>query len=70
MAKYTPTERFTATSEEGAEQLVWLASGTPGTDWTSGEYYSRHKIARANRLTKNSRLAGELWESTLARIAT
>jgi len=68
MKKYTPTERFTATSDEGAEQLVWLASSTPGTDWTPGEYYSRHKIARANRLARNPRLAAELWESTLARI--
>jgi NAD(P)-dependent dehydrogenase (short-subunit alcohol dehydrogenase family) len=69
MAKYTPTERFTATSDDGAEQLIWLASGAPGTDWTPGEYYSRHRIAKANRLAKNSRLADELWESTLARIA-
>ena len=70
MAKYSPTGRYTATSDEGADQLVWLASSKPGVDWTSGEYYSRHKIARTNRLAKNSRLASELWESSLARIAT
>lgn len=68
--RYLPTERYTATSEEGAEQLIWLASTNPGVDWAPGEYYSRHKIARVNRLAKNPRLAGELWESTLARIAT
>jgi NAD(P)-dependent dehydrogenase (short-subunit alcohol dehydrogenase family) len=67
--KYTPTRRFTASSDEGAEQLVWLASSQPGVDWTPGEYYSRQKVARANRLAKNSRLAGELWESSLARAA-
>lgn len=70
MAKYTPTERITASSEQGAEQLIWLASSVPGADWTPGEYYSRHRIARANRLAKNPVLAAELWERTLARIAT
>jgi NAD(P)-dependent dehydrogenase (short-subunit alcohol dehydrogenase family) len=67
--KYTPTKLYT-TSDEGADQLVWLASSKPGTDWRSGEYYSRHKIAKANRLASDPRLAGELWDRTLARIAT
>lgn len=61
--------RFTATPEQGAEQLVWLASSRPGVDWTSGEYYSRHKIAKANRAAYDPRLAGELWESTMANLA-
>jgi NAD(P)-dependent dehydrogenase (short-subunit alcohol dehydrogenase family) len=69
MRKYTPVDRYTASSDEGAEQLVWLASSKPGVDWTPGEYYSRHKIARANRLAKNSRLAAGLWERTIAKIA-
>ncbi|EUA12703.1 short chain dehydrogenase family protein [Mycobacterium kansasii 732] len=60
--------RFTATPEQGAEQLVWLASGRPGVDWTSGEYYSRHKIAKANRAAYDPLLAGELWESTMAKL--
>lgn len=68
--RYLPTERYTATSEQGAEQLIWLASSTPGVDWTPGEYYSRHKIARVNRLARNTRLANDLWESTMTRIAT
>jgi NAD(P)-dependent dehydrogenase (short-subunit alcohol dehydrogenase family) len=45
------TARFTATTDQGADQLVWLASSTPGIDWTSGQYYSKHKIAKANRPT-------------------
>jgi NAD(P)-dependent dehydrogenase (short-subunit alcohol dehydrogenase family) len=69
MGRYTPTARFTATSDEGADQLVWLASSTPGLDWTPGEYYSRHKIAKANRLAYDPRLARELWDRTLARVA-
>ena len=68
MARYTPAERFTATSDEGADQLVWLASSTPGVDWTSGEYYSRHKIAKANRAAYDPDLARELWDRTRAKI--
>lgn len=68
MARYTPAERFTATSDEGADQLVWLASSTPGVDWKSGEYYSRHKIAKANRAAYDPDLARELWDRTLAKI--
>jgi len=60
--------RLTASVEQGAEQLIWLASSKPGTDWTSGEYYSRHKIAKAHRVVNDPVLARELWERTLARL--
>lgn len=60
--------RFTATPEQGAEQLIWLARSTPGVDWTPGEYYTRHKIAKANRAAYDPDLAGQLWESTMARL--
>jgi NAD(P)-dependent dehydrogenase (short-subunit alcohol dehydrogenase family) len=68
MQRYTPAARFTPTSDEGADQLVWLASSTPGVDWTPGEYYSKHKIAKANRLACDPRLAAELWDRSLAKI--
>jgi len=61
--------RFTATVDEGGDQLVWLASSTPGVDWTSGEYYSKGKIAKANRAAYSPDLARELWDRTLAKIA-
>jgi NAD(P)-dependent dehydrogenase (short-subunit alcohol dehydrogenase family) len=70
MDRYTPVERFISSSEEGADQLVWLASSTPGVDWMPGQYYARHKIAKANRVAHNPRLASELWDHTLARLAT
>ncbi len=60
--------RFTATVDEAAGQLVWLASSTPGVDWTSGEYYSKGKVARANRAAYDPVLARELWDRTLAKI--
>lgn len=63
------TARFTATADEGAEQLVWLASGTPGVDWQPGEYYSKHKIAKAHRSAYDPALAAQLWDRTLAKVS-
>ena len=62
------TVRFTATADEGADQLVWLATSKPGVDWTSGEYYSKHKIAKVNRAAYDPQLARELWNRTLAKL--
>ncbi|OSC41700.1 SDR family NAD(P)-dependent oxidoreductase [Mycobacterium decipiens] len=64
--RHTPIARFIATAYQGADQLVWLASSTPGVDWTPGEYYSRSKIARANRAAYDPGLARQLWEHSLA----
>lgn len=61
--------RFTVTADQGADQLVWLASSAPGVDWASGEYYSKGKIARANRAAYDPVLARELWDRTCTKIA-
>jgi NAD(P)-dependent dehydrogenase (short-subunit alcohol dehydrogenase family) len=63
------TARFTSTADQGADQLVWLASSTPGVDWTPGEYYSKHKIAKANRAACDPQLARELWDRSLAKLS-
>ena len=67
---HTPLRRLVVTADRAADQLVWLASGTPGIDWKSGEYYSRHKIAKPNRAAYDSGLARELWDRSFAHIAT
>ncbi len=64
----TPVSRLIKTPDQGADQLVWLASRPPGVDWSSGEYYSKGKIARANRAADDPVLARELWDRTLARV--
>ena len=58
------------TPERGSDLLVWLASATPGDDWTSGEYYSGHAIARANEQAYDPDLARELWDRSAAMVAT
>ena len=64
----TPVSRLIATADQGADQLVWLATSTPGVDWVSGEYYSKGKIAKANHAADDPVLARELWDRTLAKI--
>lgn len=68
MQRYTPAALFISTPDEGADQLVRLASSTPGSQWTPGEYYAQRKIAKASRLANDRALAAELWERTLAKI--
>ncbi|ORW72963.1 SDR family NAD(P)-dependent oxidoreductase [Mycobacterium saskatchewanense] len=70
MKNHVPiTARFTATADEGADQLVWLASSAPGIDWAAGEYYSKGRVAKANRAAYRAELARELWERTSARLS-
>lgn len=64
---------FMASPDKGAEQMVWLAGTTPGTDWRSGEYYERGKPAkRPNPQANDLILAARLWErsTTMAGLAT
>jgi NAD(P)-dependent dehydrogenase (short-subunit alcohol dehydrogenase family) len=55
--------------EQGSDELVWLASSTPGVDWTSGEYYARHKPGRPNKQAFDTALAEQLWERSLDMVA-
>ncbi|BCY09236.1 SDR family NAD(P)-dependent oxidoreductase [Actinoplanes sp. L3-i22] len=55
--------RLFSTPEQGADQLVWLAQGTPGVDWESGAYYFRRAITRpSNAQAFDESLARGLWE--------
>ncbi|CAN5689001.1 SDR family oxidoreductase [soil metagenome] len=56
--------------EQGSDQLVWLASATPGVDWTSGEYYSKHKPGRPNKQANDPVLAEQMWERSLDMVTT
>jgi NAD(P)-dependent dehydrogenase (short-subunit alcohol dehydrogenase family) len=53
---------FMVSPETGADQLVWLATGRPGTDWQSGTYYEKRKPARrTNPQARDAELARQLW---------
>jgi len=51
------------TPEKGADQLVWLAEGTPGDTWASGEFYSKRTAGRGlNPVALDTGLARDLWD--------
>ena len=65
----TPISRMIKSADHGADQLVWLATGVPGVDWTPGEYYANGKPAKANRAASDPVLARQLWDHTMAKIS-
>ncbi|MFD2794972.1 SDR family NAD(P)-dependent oxidoreductase [Promicromonospora vindobonensis] len=51
------------TPDQGADQIVWLAEGTPGTDWQSGSYYYKREASTPrNPQALDADLARRLWE--------
>jgi len=60
--------RFMATPERGADTLVWLAEGTAGEDWVSGQYWVKRKIARTTPMADDPGLARGLWERSAAMV--
>lgn len=59
----TPLKKLILISpDKGADQLVWLATSTPGIDWTSGQYYARRKPGRPNKQANDPVLAQQLWD--------
>lgn len=46
----------------GADQLVRFAEGTPGTDWTSGQYWVRGRVGRTGPQADDPGTGRRLWE--------
>lgn len=62
LANAPVTRRLFLTPEQGADQIVWLAEGQPGTDWESGAYYYKRKASTpANPQALDADLARGLW---------
>jgi NAD(P)-dependent dehydrogenase (short-subunit alcohol dehydrogenase family) len=53
--------------ETGAEQLVWLATTTPGVDWEPGEYYEKRAITKTSMQAYDGMLAERLWDESARR---
>ena len=57
--------RFITTPAKGADQLVWLATTQPGSDWEPGAYFeSKHKAMKVNPQTRSKEAAEALWDSS------
>lgn len=65
---HTPLKRlFTIKPDKAADELVWLAEGTPGVTFTPGAYYESKEIAKnVNPLSLDADLAARLWEESEA----
>ncbi|MCQ1953586.1 SDR family NAD(P)-dependent oxidoreductase [Arthrobacter jinronghuae] len=61
--------RFLPTPEKGARTLVFLAEGTPGTDYPTGKYFVRSKVAKPNKQAGDAALALGLWNRSVAMLA-
>ncbi|PYI39903.1 short-chain dehydrogenase [Arthrobacter psychrolactophilus] len=60
---------FTIRPEKAAQDLVWLAEGTPAVTFTPGEYYESKKLpTRVNPVSMDAALAKELWDRSAALI--
>ncbi len=55
-------KRTMRTTAQGADQLVWLASSTPGVDWQSGLYYEKRRPARSAAMAQDAQAAERLWD--------
>ena len=59
----TPLRRLAMIGpDRGARTLVWLAQGTAGKDWQSGEFYIKHKVRTTNKQAYDADLAQRLWD--------
>jgi NAD(P)-dependent dehydrogenase (short-subunit alcohol dehydrogenase family) len=56
------------TPDEGADQLVWLATEEKPA-WQSGEYYVKRRVAKAHRLVDQQDQTSALWDRTAALVA-
>jgi NAD(P)-dependent dehydrogenase (short-subunit alcohol dehydrogenase family) len=65
----TVLSKLLRTPEQGAETLVWLAGGTPGVDWRSGDYFVKRAPAAIKRGAEDPALARGLWERSEAMVA-
>lgn len=62
------TQPLLTSTEIGGARLTWLALGTPGVDWTPGEFYANNRVARTNRLAADPVLARKLWDRSAAMV--
>jgi NAD(P)-dependent dehydrogenase (short-subunit alcohol dehydrogenase family) len=60
----SPFRRIMRSPERGADTIVWLATTTPGKDWTSGGYYANRKPASPSPLAGDTELARRLWDTS------
>lgn len=56
------SKKAMVSSEQGSDQLVWLAEGKPGSDWISGSYYEKRVVQHRYDQARFDTMAQQLWE--------
>lgn len=51
-----------ADAEKGADTLTWLAQGSPGVEWESGQLYVKRKIAKTHVQALDEDLSACSWD--------
>ena len=59
----TALRRLWPSAEKGAERLLALVEGTPGTDWEAGAYLEKNRPVRRAEVT-NVSLGKAVWDRT------
>lgn len=62
-------KRLLISPANGADTLEWLVTTEPSTDWTSGNYYHKRKIAKTSAQANDAQSAVELWERSAAMLS-
>lgn len=55
---------FLRSPAKGAEQLIWLAETTPGTDWHSGRYYDSKRPVKLPHHATDPESTARIWAGT------
>jgi NAD(P)-dependent dehydrogenase (short-subunit alcohol dehydrogenase family) len=58
-----------ATSAEGADTLVWLATSRPGVDWQPGGYFAKRRPLTPTAQARDPALAARLWDESARMVA-
>lgn len=56
------SKKLMVSSEQGSDQLVWLAQGRPDSDWVSGCYYEKRKAQHRYDQARFDTMARQLWD--------
>lgn len=58
------SRRILATSESGADRLLWLATTPEGAGWSAGAYHERNRPTSLPRRLNPTESATQLWEAS------
>jgi NAD(P)-dependent dehydrogenase (short-subunit alcohol dehydrogenase family) len=65
-----PLSNLLESSDSAGRTLAFFAEGVAGTDWMSGEYYSKTKLAVPNKQALDATLCQALWDRSVTLVGS